>query len=297
MSTNHGNTSRRRVSAVHGLARFCTLGRWPTPFIRAVFFCGWIGFGLTALAQDQGTFKRLELKESVLKGLSLPPGDPLNEVKVSIELDTVQPDVGEGIVFFVDIVNEGSAPIDLLDPTELFSVGRKCVSPTTRMGVGLRRGADPDQQGIYVNLPRPRGPHQTADPEGFKARWEARRSFNLTEVPSEERQAGEKSIGDVKNGEIRLESGEHFQYYVEITKIMGDPERYRADKERRYGQPPDVRLPPLDPPQIIPIRADTYTLFVSVSLATPGPAESASRSGRSSNWIPVRLGSNPNPPE
>ena len=257
MSTNCGNTSRRRMSAVHALARLCALGGWPAPLIRAVFFCGWIGFGLTALGQNQGTFIRSELKESVLKGLSLPPGDPLNEVKVFIELDTVQPDVGEGIVFFVDIVNEGPGPIDLLDPTQLFSAGKKCVHPTGRVVVGLRRGTDPDQQGIYVNVPTPRGNRQTGDPEGFKARWEARRSFRVTEAPREERQSGEKSIGDVKNGEIRLEPGEHFQYYVEITKIMGDPERYRADKERRYDQPPDVRLPPLDRPQVIPIRADT----------------------------------------
>lgn len=295
MSTNNGNTRRRRVSAVHALARFWTLGGWPTPFIRALLSCGWIGFGLTALAQDQGTLIRSELKESVLKGLSLPPGDPLNEVKVFIELDTVQPKVGEGIVFFVDIVNEGPGPIDLLDPTQLFSAGRKCVHPTGRVVVGLRHGADLDQQGIYVNLPTLRGNRQTGDPEGLKAHWEARRSFRVTEAPREERQAGEKSIGDVKNGEIRLETDGRFQYYVEITKIMGDPERYRADKERRYGHPPDVRLPPLDPPQIIPIRADTYTLFISVLLDTPGSVESASRSRRSSNWIPVRLGSNPNP--
>lgn len=280
MSTNHGNTSRRRVSAVHGLARFCTLGGWPTPFIRAVFFCGWIGFGLAAFAQDQATFIRSELKGLVRKGSSpAPPDDPLNQVKVFVELDTAQSEVQRGILFLLDIANEGSESMEILDPSK-------------KLHVYLYNALD-----LRVDIPPPpffpRG--HLRDPEGFDARWEGRRPFRVTEVQRDQQESSVKSTPDVKEGKVRLEPGEHFQVNVQVTKIIADAERYWTEKGRRQQQPADSKPATWNPPEIIPVGVGSYRLSVSVFLRSADPVQTPSNSFCISGSIPVRLGSNPNP--
>lgn len=228
-----------------------------------------LGFSAGLFAEEANSVLRMELTDG-MKPESHPAGY-WNPVRAFIELQTVQPNVGQGLEFLVEIDNTTSQALELDEPIRF-------------MDVQLWNSA-----GVRVDIPDPdRGvkPGHTRQPEHLKAYWEERRPFHPLEPEWAQRPPYVKSVGDLKDGKVTLDPGEKFQATVKITNILAKPERWWAEVEKRSGKPPSG-LPGPDPPAIAPILPDTYTTQVFLPLAVDGKLVHS----KSHDKVTVRLGS------
>jgi len=230
--------------------------------------------GLGGPTDPRGTIVRQEL-QIVNKKLPGAGTDPRRDIHVFVEVSPVQARVAAGIFFVIDVGNEGSEPVELADITNGY--------------IGLYLW---NADGIRVDLPDPavgKPGHNRRLPEHVKADMEQRRPFAVVKpdffLPDDPKV---KSIESIKDGKIRLEAGEHFQVQVLTTKVLGEPEKWWAEIEKRSvpieQAPPN--LPPPDPPKIARIARGTYTFWTSVGLVVEGRVPW----GASSERVAVRLG-------
>jgi hypothetical protein len=222
------------------------------------------------LAEQQADLVRSELTDGITPELR--PAGYWNPIKAFIELQTVQPNVGQGIEFLVEIENASSQVLEVDEPIRF-------------MDVQLRNSED-----VQVDIPDPRrgmapSRRNEPEPEHLKAYRAERRPFHPAEPQWTQRPPDVKSVGDLKDGKVTLEPGEKFQATVKITKILANPERWWAEVEKRSGKPASG-LPGPDPPAITPIPAGVYTVEVGLPLLVNGKLVPS----KSHDKVTVRLG-------
>ncbi len=211
---------------------------------------------------------------------------PLRDIHVYVEVNPVQPTVGLGIFFVIDVANAGSEPV------EMWATDRWVgVSLSLWNADGVRVDV-PDRDRTSKGNPGGAARRQGV-PEHIKAEIERRMPFETMKPDFLPSDANVKSIESIKDNKVRLEPGEHFQVQVLVTKVLAEPETWWPEIEKRSGQPysgkPDSGDPGpgLDPPEIASIGAGTYTLGISVGLFVEGhPLWGASLQER----LTVRLG-------
>jgi len=196
-------------------------------------------------------------------GIAVPGAetDPRRDIHVFVEVSPIQPRVAGGVFFVIDVGNEGSDPAELAD-----------ITADGRIGLGVWNA-----DGVPVDLPDHEGT-TTSNPGGWarrhglpehvKAEMKERRPFAVMKpdlLPDDPKM---KSIESIKDGKIRLEPGEHFQVQVLITKVLGEPEKWQAEMEKRSGKPP-TGLPGPDPPKIARIDAGTYQFLARIIRTCP----------------------------
>lgn len=257
-----------------------------------VFLClasiasGWGGPGM----EEADTIVYSRMKDSLKKDTPAVSGgkeDRLSEVTASVKTDRVQPDVERGIEFVIEIVNDSSQRIELSDPfdgTDIALFNRK-----SGHRVGLP-SIDPD----FLVCG-----HQGTDPtfrERHRTEKDSRRAFRLVEPGLHARgyTAGFKGAKDIRDEKMSLDPGEHFEMRLSITKILADPESYRAKRIQVLERDDDLvtvamkRNPPVDTSDIIPIAPGDYTLRVWLWVRT-GVAGEDARS-LASDEIAIHLG-------
>ena len=251
---------------------------------------------------DQGVV-RLNLKDASSNG-------PPDTLLVYVEVATVQPDVEQGIVFTLNIVNNGSQTIRIMDPVDTTKV---LLSSSTRHGsVSLRntrpdantgrlRGRNEEQLKAYYDDKKARRPFEAFDSE------EALRDQRIKTVsdivpwnPTIETIRGKAPLTEsarfeaMAGGKLTLEPGERFQAVLRITRILADPKGHKEAVARweRENRPPDgvrnyVAKYPRPQPQIVDITPGTYRLSVHSLVFTD--AEGASWAAMSDR-VTIELG-------
>ena len=234
--------------------------------IRTLLWVILMAYSLSAVAKGEDTVVSVELKEPRKRERS--PDDPINQVRAFVELDTVQRDVSQGIVFIVDIYNDGDERVKLADPTE-------------RVSIRLV-----DDEGYLCNRRSVRKMSiiRTGDPEGTRARLDLRRSYVIEKDRPRVSTPGIKTVHDITDGEIELSPGEQLRMVLRIAKVIANPREHRGNVKRHFKENPGSRPPD---PEIGPIAGGTYQLEVLVSLLRKG-----STIGKSldSDKVTVRLG-------
>lgn len=226
-----------------------------------------------AYGQTDQHIVRLNMKEYAVE---LP-----ETLSVYVEIAAVQPDVEQGIVFTLNIENNGSQTIQMLDPIDMFRVS------LTSFKLG---GA--------VNLKRTRPDYMTCKIYSFSDeqlkdmhdKKMARRPFLAFDSEDALRNRHMKTVSDIvphmldrnrkRNdvpkskkeqfqaipaGKLTLEASEHFQAVIQIARIVSNPvapERNKAGKIVAYASRRQ------DNPHIVDIMPDTYSLRVSLLLIT-----------------------------
>lgn len=181
-----------------------------------------IAWPFSAAVAGDGTLVRLELEQSGPASSAIPTDNPLSDVTVSIEVDTVQPNVAEGLVFIVDIFNGSDEAIELADPTELITPklinddGRRC-----------QLGEVPSMSLI-----------RSGDPEGTRAQMDARRAYVIDRPEPGTYPTGTKTVHDIgRRGhgwQVSLGSGERLWLPLRIKQVQaqGSIRPARARPER-----------------------------------------------------------------
>jgi hypothetical protein len=244
----------------------------------SVLFAMGVMVGLGGPTDARGTIVRQEL-QIVNKKLPGAETDPRRDVHVFVEVSPVQPRVAGGICFVIDVGNEGSEPVELADIT---ADGRIGLSVWNAHGVPVDL---PDDEGTTTSNPGGWA-RRHGLPEHIKAEIKERRPFAVMKpylLPDDPKV---KSIESIKDGKIRLEPGEHFQVQVLITKVLGEPEKWQAEMEKRSANP-HTPFPGLGAPEIARIDTGTYQLLVHVPLMVEGKHPWGASS---SERLTVRLG-------
>ncbi len=239
---------------------------------------------------------RLEMKDRLRHG-------PPETLRVYVEIATVQPDVEQGIVFTLNIENNGSQTIQMLDPIDMISI---LLTSSKLGGMVSLEDTRPDYMTCKVytfsdeqlkemhNKKMARRPFQAFDSEvTLRHRhmktvsdivpWKLDRNRKRGKTPqsnSERFQALTK-----REGKLTLEAGEHFQAEIQITRIISNPvapERNEAGKVVAYSS----RQPHV--PEIVDIMPDTYSLRVWFTLSTD--LEGKHSWTTSSDRITIQLG-------
>ncbi len=256
--------------------------------IVAVLACSVSVFGQT----DQGIL-RLDLKSLPISSNKLP-----GTLSVYVEIATVQPNVAQGIVFTLNIENNGSGTVRIQDPIDTMLIS---LTGFTRPRSKNLRNTQPDfmlcrtrslnakERKARFDDKRAERPFQAFDVD------EARRSRSLKTVsdivaweppphqsektqsqakPLSERDRFDNKIG----GKLTLEPGDIFQAILQITKVHTNYKAYEiAIKQWRndYLSPGPGGIgtiapnaPPRPEKEIIPIPNGRYSLSVSVLLFT-----------------------------
>ncbi len=232
---------------------------------------------LGAVTGEEDAVLRTKLKQHELNKERLSAEDPLSGIEAFVELDHVQPDLSEGIVFLVDIVNDGHEGVDLMDPSELVNI-------YLRNDEGWICNRGPVSLSFLI---------KTGDREGTRRWLDARRAFVIEKDGVDRRIF--KTVHDIEDATIRLEAGETLRLLLRIEKIVANAREYRL-KRNQYTREHNPRSPDFKEPDlrmarpeatIIPIRPGTYKLSVGVSLIRKG-----STIGKSldSDKVTVRLG-------
>ena len=235
--------------------------------IRTLLWVILMAYSLSAVAKGEDTVVSLELKEARKRERS--QDDPINQVRAFLELDTVQRDGSRGIVFIIDIYNDGDERVKLADPTELVRIQLV------------------DHEGYQYNRP-PIGTMsliRTGDPEGTRARLDSLRSFVIEKDRPRVSAPGIKTVHDIADGEIELLPGEQLRLVLRIAKVIANPAEHRENVKRHFKENPGSRRPD---PEIGPIASGTYRLKVLVSLIRkhkPGAGKFLD-----SDQVTVRLG-------
>ena len=217
--------------------------------------------GLGGPTDPRGTIVRQEL-QIIDKKLPGAETDPRRDIHVFVEVSPVQPRVAGGVFFVIDVGNEGSEPVELADIT---ADGRIGLSVWNADGVPVDL---PDDEGTTTRNPGGWA-RRHGLPEHIKAQMKERRPFAVMKPDLLPDDPKVKSIESIKDGKILLEPGEHFHVQVMVTKVLGEPEKWRAEIEKRAGKPP-TGLPGPDPPKIARIGEGTYQLLVYVPLMVEG---------------------------
>jgi hypothetical protein len=225
------------------------------------------------------TIVRQEL-QIVHKNLPDAKDHPLREISVFIELGAVQPRVAGGMCFVIDVGNDGPEPVELVDIT---TPGKGRIAIQLWNADGVRMDL-PDREAARKGNPGGWA-RRHGLPERIKAEIEQRRPFAVMKPDFLPDDPKVKSIESIKDGKIRLEPGEHFQVQVLVTKVLAEPEKWRAEIEKRSANP-HTPFPGLDPPEMARIAAGTYTLSTSVALFVEGRVLWSASSER----LTVRLG-------
>ena len=224
---------------------------------RGMLFAMGVMVGLGDEKEWYRTIVRQEL-QIVNKKLPGAETDPRRDIHVFVEVSPIQPRVARGVFFVIDVGNEGSEPVELAD-----------ITADGRIGLSLWNA-----DGVPVELPdrertSKRNPGGWARrhgvPEQIKADMKERRPFAVMKPDFLPDDPKVKSIESIKDGKIRLEAGEHFQVQVLVTKVLAEPEKWRAEIEKRSANP-HTPFPGLDAPEMARIGAGTYQLVVHVPL-------------------------------
>lgn len=201
--------------------------------------------------------------------------DALNQISVSLELESVQPEHSKGIEWTIRVVNKGVSAVSILDP-----VGR------THFVLLDAKGVD-----VTLPVPPPKEVINTGDPDGYAEHCKRRMPFVIKEPESTARPAKLKCTKDIIDGKVYLNPGDEFDVTWYVTAVLEDPESPQGgtvydspDEDEDAHEDVTKRL------RQIPIPAGGYQLSVAVSLRTPASQHS---SLRSSPLIPVRLGEVP----
>lgn len=249
------------------------------------------------MARDSEKQIRLELRELATRPDS---GDnPFKSVRTFVELESIQPNVDQGIMFDIIVSNEGSEAIELLDTTYYF-------------GVELM-----NSEGLHVELPRTPTLSQvaTSDPDGFRARWEPRKPVKVVVPDAAAGGSGVKTVRDFhggeftlqpgeqprvpprhhteSRGELTLEPGEQLRVTFQISKVLAKPREFFEALKKRMNEPRDSVAPwPTKDPEVAPIPKGGYQLSVRFMLAAPPPGGPI-HSMRECKPVTVQLGENP----
>ncbi len=217
---------------------------------------------------------RLEMKDRSRHG-------PPETLRVYVEIATVQPDVEQGIVFTLNIENNGPQVIQILDPIDrtrvsLFSstLGGKVSLENTKTDSSICKiytFSDEQLKEIHDNK-MARRPFLAFDSEEKLSNRHMKTVSDI--VPHKldrniERNAVPKSKNErfqaIPAAKLILEAGEHFQAVLQITRIISNPV---APMITRTGNLTTHSTRRQHNPQIVDITSDTYSLRVSLLLMT-----------------------------
>jgi len=235
---------------------------------------------LLGLGDEKEWYRTIVRQELEIIGKKLPGADtdPRRDVHVFVEVNPVQPRVAGGLFFVIDVGNEGSEPVELVDITKRHIALYLWNADDVRMDLPDRERTTKSNPGGWARR------HE--QPEHVKAEIEQRRPFAVMKpdfLRADDPKV--KSIESIKDGKIRLEPGEHFRVQVLVTKVLNEPEKWKAEIEKRSANP-HTPFPGLDPPEMARIGAGTYTLRTSVGLGVEGRIPWSASSER----FTVRLG-------
>ena len=256
---------------------------------------------IPAYGQADNSLVRLNLKDASRNG-------PPDTLPVYVEVATVQPDVEQGIVITLNIQNNGSQTIRILDPVDTFGVflhslslhGPASLRNTTPDFVACRmRRRNEQQLKSYYDDKEARRPFQPYDSEEALrdqrmktvsdiVPWDPTIKIVPRKTPLPESERFEAKVG----GKLTLEPGERFQAVVRITRVIADGKGYKEAVARwRNNLPPDAMndLAALarPQPQIVDITPGTYLLAVSSLVSTDADAASWVTS---SDRVTIQLG-------
>jgi len=237
----------------------------------------WIlaSLGMNQGADVDGTVVRQELK-SIERTMPEFADSPLHQVKVYVEVDTVQHDPSQGLEFLVEIVNEGERFIDLVHGSYAFDIylhNEKGV----RIDVPDYYSRDSDKRfGPRPPVPPERLPYIVMPPRDAKERPSDVVELAKLQWPEE-----------YNNHYLSLAPGKRLQFRIRITNVLAEPEKWWAEIDKRSGRNARWDLPTPAFPGVTPIPPGTYQLRLRMSLRVPqqtfwGP--------RMAEPITVRLG-------
>ena len=174
----------------------------------------------------------------------------LGSVRVSLEIDPVQSATGGAIEFSIVIYNENSEAVTLVNIKH---------DPMIRLS---------NKDGLRVDLPPLPTIEaiKTDDPEATEARWAPRRPVERREIAAPQGNPNVKSLADVVDNGITLQSGQAFRTTFRITKMLADPQGHweRMRKWMAGGRSPQPKE--LTEPRTAPLIPDEYKLWVSLTL-------------------------------
>ena len=249
-----------------------------------IFWAAMLAWTIPVYGQMDQDVVRLSLRDPVDNG-------PPDTLPVYVEVATVQPDVGQGIVFTLNIENNGSQTIKITDPVDTTKVGLFSIA---RQGsVSLRntrsdantcrlRGRNEQQLKAYYDDKKARRPFQAFDSEEALrdprmktvsdiVPWDPTIKIPRRKTPLPESERFDARVG----GKLTLEPGERFQAVLRITRILANPKGHKEAIARweRENRPPDgvrnyVAKYPRPQPEIVDITSGTYWLTVRSLVST-----------------------------